>query len=98
LQNIVSKRFETGWYHLKPHKRRDIDSAAFDDRRIRLGAFNRSHQLGLFTGAARAAIMDTKEFEPAPGRRGLCTEVWPLGEYKSNSNMGAWVEGCTVTP
>jgi len=59
----------------------DIDSAAFDDRRIRLGAFNRSHLMQLFTGSARAATMDTKEFEPQPGSRGLITEVWPMGEY-----------------
>jgi Concanavalin A-like lectin/glucanases superfamily len=60
----------------------DIDSAAFDDRRIRLGGFQiDTHLLGLFTGPARAATLDTKEFEPMPGRRGLITEVWPLGDY-----------------
>lgn len=62
----------------------DIDSAAFDDRRIRLAGFQTpSHLLGIFTGAARAATLDTKEFEPTPGKRALLTEVWPLGDYLS---------------
>jgi len=83
----------------------DIDSAAFDDRRIRLGAFNRSHQMQLFTGAARAATMDTKEFEPQPGKRGLITEVWPLGEYNDPTALSTAIgyrralpgEGVTFT-
>ena len=62
----------------------DIDSAAFDDRRIRLAGFSTgAHQLGLFVGSNRAATLDTKEFEPAPGQRALITEVWPLGDYPS---------------
>ena len=62
----------------------DIDSAAFDDRRIRLAGFQTSnHRMGLFTGANRPATLDTKEFEPLPGRRGLVTEVWPLGDYQT---------------
>lgn len=64
----------------------DIDSAAFDDRRIRLAGFQTgTHQLGLFTGAARAATIDTKEFEPSPGQRALLTEVWPMGDYPSGT-------------
>jgi len=65
----------------------DIDSAAFDDRRIRLGAFDRSHLMQLFTGSARAATIDTKEFEPQPGKRGLITEVWPIGEYTDSTAL-----------
>ena len=64
----------------------DIDSAVFDDRRVRLAAFQTTtHQMVMFTGAARAATIDTKEFEPAPGKRGLLTEVWPLGDYPSGN-------------
>lgn len=60
----------------------DIDSAVFDDRRqllagVKLG----THRLGFFTGTARAATIDTGEFEAAPGRRGLVTEIWPLGDF-----------------
>ena len=64
----------------------NIDSSTFDDRRIRLGGFlTGTHQLSLFTGAPRAATIDTKEFEPSPGKRALLTEVWPLGDYPSGS-------------
>lgn len=64
----------------------DIDSSAFDDRRIRLAAFQTGdHQMGLFTGPARTATIDTQEFEPAPGRRGLVTEVWPLGDMTNGA-------------
>jgi len=64
----------------------DIDSATFDDRRIRLAGFQTStHRMGLFTGAPRAATIDTKEFEPLPGKRGLLTEVWPLGDYQTTA-------------
>jgi len=64
----------------------DIDSASFDDRRIRLAGFQvNSHALGLFTGAPRAATIDTKEFEAMPGKRALLTEVWPLGDYQQGA-------------
>jgi len=64
----------------------DIDSASFDDRRIRLAGYRTTdHGLGLFTGAPRAATLDSKEFEPLPGKRGLVTEVWPLGDYPMGS-------------
>ena len=60
----------------------DIDSAVFDDRRIRLAAFqtNPPHRMGLFTGPARQAVIDTKEFEPISGGRALVTEIWPMGD------------------
>jgi hypothetical protein len=59
----------------------DIDTSVFDDRRIRLAAWQTgNHRLGLFTGAARAATIETREAELAPGKRALVTEVWPLGD------------------
>lgn len=61
----------------------DIDSPGFDDRRIRLAAFQATtHRMGLFAGSPRQAIMETKEFELIPGKRQLITEVWPLGDYQ----------------
>jgi hypothetical protein len=61
----------------------DIDSAAFDDRRIRWAAWQTgNHRLGLFTGAARAATIETQEAELAPGRRAMVTEIWPLGDMQ----------------
>jgi hypothetical protein len=61
----------------------DIDSSVFDDRRVRLAAFHTGdHQLGMFTGAARQAIIETRENELAPGTRALLTEVWPLGDFQ----------------
>src|SRR5690606_33139049 len=47
----------------------DIDSAVFDDRRTRLAAFRTNHRMGLFTGPARPAVIDTKEFELISGGR-----------------------------
>lgn len=59
----------------------DIDSAVFDDRRIRLAAWQTgNHRMGLFTGTNRAATIDTKEFELASGNRARLTEFWPLGD------------------
>lgn len=60
----------------------DIDSASFDDRRQLLaGVKLNSHRLGFFTGAPRAATIDTGEFEASPGRRGRVTEIWPMGDF-----------------
>jgi hypothetical protein len=59
----------------------DIDSGVFDDRRVRMAAWQpTNHRLGFFTGTPRMATIETQEFEPAPGRRALVTEVWPLGD------------------
>jgi len=64
----------------------NIDSAVFEDRRRRLaGVQTTSHRLGLFTGAARAATIETLESELIPGRRGLLTEVWPLGDMQAGA-------------
>ena len=63
----------------------DIDSSVFDDRRVRLAAFQTDHQLGMFTGLARTAIIATAEAELAPGRRALVTEVWPLGDMEQGA-------------
>jgi hypothetical protein len=64
----------------------DIDSTVWDDRRIRLAAFQAGdHQLGFFSGGARAATIETAEAELQPGRRGLVTEVWPMGDMQSGA-------------
>jgi hypothetical protein len=64
----------------------NIDSGVLDDRRRRLaGVQSSTHRLGLFTGNARAATMETKESEFSPGRRGLVTEVWPMGDFPAGS-------------
>jgi hypothetical protein len=64
----------------------DIDSTVWDDRRIRLAAFQTGdHQLGFFSGSARAAIVETLEAELQPGRRGLVTEVWPMGDMQDGA-------------
>lgn len=68
----------------------NIDSAVFDDRRIRLaGVTPTNHRLGLFTGGARAATIETQEFEPIPGRRGLVTEIWPVGDFQQGAVSAA---------
>lgn len=60
----------------------DIDSAIWDDRRIRLAGFNTGHELGLFAGPNRPATLDTNEFELSPGTRALLTEIWPVGDIE----------------
>src|SRR5678810_302983 len=64
----------------------NIDSGVFDDRRRRLaGVQTSTHRLGLFTGGARAATIETGEAELSPGRRAMVTEVWPLGDFPAGS-------------
>ena len=68
----------------------NIDSAVFDDRRIRLaGVRPANHRLGLFTGGPRAATLETQEFEPSPGRRSLVTELWPVGDMQQGAVSAA---------
>lgn len=55
-----------------------IDSSVFEDRRRLLAGAGSTHQIGTFTGASRVATLDTQEFEAAPNRRGLVTELWPI--------------------
>jgi len=64
----------------------NIDSGVLDDRRRRLaGVQTTTHRLGLFTGDARAATVETGEAELSPGRRAMVTEVWPLGDFPAGS-------------
>ncbi len=58
----------------------NIDSSVFDDRRRFLAGANTSNQIGIFTGDARPATIDTQEFEAAPGNRALVTEIWPISD------------------
>ena len=64
----------------------NIDSSVFDEkRRLLAGVSSTGHLLGTFTGANRAAIVDTGEFETTPGRRALITELWPVGDFQQAS-------------
>jgi hypothetical protein len=64
----------------------DIDSGVLDDRRIRLAAWAAGdHRLGLFNGQPRTATIETAESELIPGRRGLVTEVWPMGDMQQGA-------------
>lgn len=61
-----------------------VDSNLFDDRRrLMAGVEYPTHHLGTFTGVARPATIETGEFEVAPGRRGLVTEIWPVTDITS---------------
>lgn len=64
----------------------NVDSNVFDEkRRLLAGARATTHRVGTFSGANRAAIVDTGEFEPAAGKRALVTEIWPVGDFTSAS-------------
>lgn len=63
-----------------------IDSNVFDERRRLLSGVSLSnHQIGTFTGSNRLATIETGEFEPAPGKRAMVTEVWPVGDCGADS-------------
>lgn len=65
-----------------------VDSNVFDDRRRLLaGVQTTTHRLGTFTGLNRPAIIETGEFEPDPGRRGIVTEVWPVLDATTASHV-----------
>ena len=70
----------------------DIDSDVYSDiRRHLAGVRTGTHRLGLFTGPSRQAILETKEFEVLPGKRGLITEVWPMGDMGQGDVSAAFV-------
>lgn len=67
----------------------NIDSNVFDEKRRLLTSIDTSHQLGTFTGPNRLGIVETGEFEPAPGQRGLVTEIWPMGDFSDTAIAAA---------
>lgn len=69
-----------------------IDSDAFDDRRrLLLGWTSADHEFVSYTGANRAALLESLELEPSPGRRGKVLEIWPIGEFADRSTVSAAV-------
>jgi len=75
----------------------DIDSAVYSDiRRHLAGVRTGTHRLGLFTGPNRQAIIDTKEFEPLPGKRGIITEIWPMGDFPQSDVAAAVVSRASL--
>jgi hypothetical protein len=68
-----------------------VDSNTFDEkRRLLAGVSATTHRLGTFTGGNRQAIVETGEFEIAPGRRAMVTELWPVGDV-TDTNISASV-------
>ncbi|MGB1877362.1 MAG: hypothetical protein ACPHGY_10690, partial [Rhodospirillaceae bacterium] len=57
-----------------------LDSRAWMGGRLRLSAFDTSHNLAAFTGAGLAATIETSEFQPLAGRRSFITKVRPVIE------------------
>ena len=58
-----------------------LDSAVWSGRtRLLLGAFTTAYKLGFFDGAALAATIETKEFQPVAGRRSFVRSVRPIIE------------------
>lgn len=62
-----------------------LDSQVWQGGQVRLGAFNTSHQLATFTGSNLEAVVETGEFEPAPGTRGYVSELWPVVDNTSGT-------------
>lgn len=64
-----------------------IDSPVFTESRRQPAITDLSHALSVFTGGSRPAILETQEFEPAPGRHAFISEIWPVvdGDYTALS-------------
>jgi hypothetical protein len=60
-----------------------LDSRAWTGGRILLSAFDSSHRLNYFTGAALAPTVDTQELQPTPGKRTFVGSVRPIVEGTS---------------
>jgi hypothetical protein len=55
-----------------------IDSPFWAESRLQWAAVGESRSVSLFTGAPRAAHVETATFEPVPGRKMFATELWPI--------------------
>lgn len=55
-----------------------LDSRAWTGGSVLLAAFDTSNQLAYFSGTALAAVLDTTEFQPIPGRRSFINKVRPI--------------------
>lgn len=59
-----------------------IDSNAFDEKRRLVAGFDTANdRLFTLSGPSRAAVIETGEFEIAPGRRAEVRELWPVGNF-----------------
>lgn len=55
-----------------------LDSRVYTGGRLLLSAFDSSHRLCYFTGSNLAAMVETTEVQPIPGKRATITQAWPL--------------------
>lgn len=62
-----------------------LDSWVWQKGRPQLGVFDRLHRLALFGGLSLEAVLETAEFQVAPGRRVLVSELWPLVDNSAGS-------------
>lgn len=57
-----------------------LDSRVYANRRLLLGAFDTTHKLGLFTGSALAATLDTAEITAQDGQRIYIDGIRPVAD------------------
>ena len=55
-----------------------IDSPVFTESRRQPALTDSNHLLSVFSGVSRPAIIETTEFETAPGRHAFVSELWPV--------------------
>lgn len=55
-----------------------VDSSIWRESRRQWAAVGESRSVSLFTGAPRAATLETATFEPAPAQKTFVNEVWPV--------------------
>lgn len=62
-----------------------LDSPIYRESRRQWAAVSSSGYVSLFEGSNRAARLTTSEVALMPGRRGVVTEIWPIGDTPAAS-------------
>lgn len=74
-----------------------IDSPVFTESRRQPAISDTTHALSVFTGVNRPAVIETTEFEPAPGRHAFVSELWPIVDADA-STISASVTSRRLAP
>jgi len=65
-----------------------VDSSIWRESRRQWAAVGQDRKISLFTGAARAATLETATFEPKIGGKSFVSEVWPITDAQPDDVTG----------
>lgn len=65
-----------------------VDSSIWRESRRQWAAIGESRAISLFTGAPRAATLETATFEPTVGGKSFVNEVWPITDAQPEDVTG----------